>query len=133
MVRRQPQIVRAAEPLDRRQEVANPAARSLAAFRATRRPDSDNLVRGLLDERSDYVAAGDLVADGVTVLPHTRDRTIEGLVHQIQDGSDNAPDCLRVPRKLSSEADVLAQLNTLAEGDTTADVHLSTVDTELVR
>lgn len=100
-----------------RAQVANPAARSLATFAAARRPDADRLVRVLLDDTDDVVAAGDLLADGVPVTAGTRARLVATLITQLRTESDSAPECLRVLRELSVDGDVLGRLADLADDE----------------
>lgn len=94
--------------------MANPAARSLAAFMAAARPDADQLVSGLLDSGFEAPAAGDLLADGVAVEAHTRQRVIEALTTAVSSNSASSGESLRVLRELSVDADVFRALTAIA-------------------
>ncbi|HET8658400.1 MAG TPA: hypothetical protein VFM55_05300 [Micromonosporaceae bacterium] len=98
--------------------MANPAARSLAAFMAATGPDPDRLVAGLLDSGFDAVVAGDLLADGVAVRPDTRQRVIDSLVGEVSGNTTGSGESLRVLRELSVDADVLRRLTDLATDET---------------
>jgi len=98
----------------------NPAARSRAAFAAAQRPESDHLVRTLLDDREDAVAAGDLIADGVPVDDGTRQRVVTALVDQLLQDAPAAAECLRVLRELSVDLDVLTRIAVLVNDTGTA-------------
>ena len=102
------------EPTAWRELMANPAARSLAAFMVAPRPDSDRLVAGLLDGSFDAVAAGDLLADGIPVQAGTRQRVIDSLIAEVSADTTNSGESLRVLRELSVDTDVLRRLTDLA-------------------
>ncbi|MFI5896568.1 NACHT domain-containing protein [Actinoplanes sp. NPDC051513] len=89
---------------------AEPATRSLAAFAAARRPDSDALVAGLTDP----LAAGDLLADGIPVRPATRSSVIGVLLDEVAGESEAAPEALRILGELSLDADVLDRMAEVA-------------------
>jgi hypothetical protein len=90
----------------------DPATRSLAAFAAARRPDSDTLIAALLTDEPN--AAGDLLADGIAVRPQTRDRVVGLLLQQVTDEAEQAPEALRILGELSIDGDVLARMSKLA-------------------
>ncbi|WP_433380350.1 NACHT domain-containing protein [Actinoplanes sp. CA-142083] len=90
--------------------VAEPATRSLAAFAAARRPDSDALVAGL----SDALAAGDLLADGIPVHPSTRERVVGRLLREVANEGEAAPEALRVLGELSLDGDVIERMAAVA-------------------
>ncbi|WP_436532904.1 NACHT domain-containing protein [Actinoplanes sp. HUAS TT8] len=92
---------------------ANPAERSVVAFAAARRPESDDLITALLDGGA-IVAAGDLLADGVPARPETAARTINLLVDQVVDETGQAPEALRILGELSVETWVFQRLVDLA-------------------
>ncbi|MFG1888080.1 NACHT domain-containing protein [Micromonospora sp. NPDC049051] len=92
---------------------ANPAARSLAAFAAARRPDADTMVRSLVADKG-IITAADMIADGVPVDDPTRATVLDGLFAHLGDDTPTAPEALRVLRELSVEQDVLRRLTTMA-------------------
>jgi NACHT domain len=94
-------------------QAVDPGTRSLAAFAAARRPESDTLIGGLLT-RDEPNAAGDLLADGIAVRAETRDRIIALLLRQVSDEAEQAPEALRVLGELSVDGDVLARMSALA-------------------
>ena len=104
------------DPAAWRTQATNPSTRSVAAFAAARRPDSDVLVRAVLDD--DSVAAGDLLADGVPVSPATSGQVVDRLLQELMQESAQAPDALRVLGDLSLDPAILHRLTQLA-ADTT--------------
>ncbi|WIM92842.1 NACHT domain-containing protein [Actinoplanes oblitus] len=93
---------------------ADPAARSRAAFAAAWQPTSDHLVRTLLDDRQDAVAAGDMIADGVPVGDRTRQRVVTALVEQLNHDAPTTAECLRVIRELCADLAALSRIAELA-------------------
>lgn len=92
---------------------ANPAARSLAAFVAARRPDADAMVRSLVAEEG-IITAADMIAVGVPVDDPTRATVLDGLSAHLGDDTPTAPEALRVLRELSVDQDVLRRLIAMA-------------------
>jgi HEAT repeat protein len=100
---------------DWRRQAIDPATRGIAAFAAARRTDSDSLIACLMTgSPPDPLAAGLLIADGVTSSRATRDDVLDALVTELRCESPVAPQCLTVLRELAVEADVLDRLHTLA-------------------
>ncbi|MEU8233302.1 NACHT domain-containing protein [Actinoplanes sp. NPDC048967] len=94
---------------------ADPGARSRAAFAAARQPESDHLVRTLVEDFGDVVAAGDMVADGVPVTDSTRRQVLTALFDQLVRDAPAAAECLRVLRELSADLDVLTRMAALVD------------------
>lgn len=97
-------------------QAADPSTRSIAAFAAARRPDSDALVCALLDDNP--VAAGDLLAAGVPVSGITNSQVVDRLLEELTQESPQAPDALRILGDLSLDPRILHRLTQLA-ADTT--------------
>jgi len=55
-------------------------------------------------------AAGDLLADGIPVLPETRGRVVDLLLHEVAAENEAAPEALRILGELSLDAEVLERM-----------------------